>query len=65
LISESNSPSRAKLLVEAMSKAKDGVKEIPPLPKGNAFGGKTTLVDGASNEFRVEQLSSELKQLKL
>jgi hypothetical protein len=38
---------------------------IPPPPKGNAFGGKTTPVDGASRDFRVEQLSSDLKQLKL
>jgi hypothetical protein len=48
-----------------MSKAGDGVEEIPPPPKGDAFGGKATPVDGASKDSRVEQLSSELKQLKL
>jgi hypothetical protein len=48
-----------------MSKAGEGVEDIPPLPKGDASHGKTTAVDGASKDSRVEQLSSELKQLKL
>jgi hypothetical protein len=48
-----------------MSKAGDGVEEIPPPPKGDASGGKITSVDGASKDSCVEQLSSELKQLKL
>jgi hypothetical protein len=39
------------------------VKTAPP--KGVAFGGKTTPIDKASKDSRVEQLSSELKQLKL
>jgi hypothetical protein len=47
-----------------MSKVGDGVEEIPPPPKGDASGGKTTPVDGASRDSHVEQLSSELKQLK-
>jgi hypothetical protein len=38
--------------------------EIPP-PKGDAPGGKNTTIDGASKDSRVEQLSFELKQLKL
>jgi hypothetical protein len=44
-----------------MSKAKDGVSEVPPPPKGDASGGKSTPFDGASRDSRVEQLSSELK----
>jgi hypothetical protein len=48
-----------------MSKAKEGVEEIPPPPKGDASGGKATPIDGASRDFRVEQLSFELKKLKL
>jgi hypothetical protein len=48
-----------------MSKARDGVSEAPPQPKGDASDGKTTPIDGASRDSRVEQLSSELKQLKL
>jgi hypothetical protein len=40
------------------------VEEIPPLPKGDGSGGKTTPVDGASRDSCVEQLSSKLKQLK-
>jgi hypothetical protein len=51
------------LLGEAMFKAGDEVQVI--LPKGNSSGGKTTPVDGASKDSGVEQLSSELKQLKL
>jgi hypothetical protein len=34
-------------------------------PKGDASGVNTTLIDGASRDFRVEQLFSELKQLKV
>jgi hypothetical protein len=41
------------------------VEEIPPPPKCDASSGKTTPIDGASKDSRVEQLSSELKQLKL
>jgi hypothetical protein len=44
-----------------MSKVGDGVSEVPPLPKGDASGGKTTPIDGASRYSCVEQLSSELK----
>jgi hypothetical protein len=46
-----------------MSKAGDQVQVVPP--KGHGSGGKTTPVDGASKDSHVEQLSSELKQLKL
>jgi hypothetical protein len=46
-----------------MSKAGDGVEIIPS--KGNGSDGKTTPVDGTPKGSRVEQLSSELKQLKL
>jgi hypothetical protein len=46
-------------------KAGDGVEEIRPPPKGDASGGKATPVDGALKDSYVEQLSSELKQLKL
>jgi hypothetical protein len=46
-----------------MSKAGDEVQIIPP--KGDGSDGKTTPVDGASMDSRVEQLSSNLKQLKL
>jgi hypothetical protein len=39
---------------------------IPPLPKGDASnGGKGTPIDGASKDSHMEQLSTELKQLKL
>jgi hypothetical protein len=48
-----------------MSKPGEGVEEIPPPPKGDGSNGKTTPVDGTSRDSRVEQLSSELKQLKL
>jgi hypothetical protein len=48
-----------------MSKAGDDVSEVPPPPKGDASGGKTTHIDGASRDSCMEQLSSELKQLKL
>jgi hypothetical protein len=47
-----------------MSKDGEGVEEIPPPPKGDASGGKTSPINGASKDSRVEQLSSELKQLK-
>jgi hypothetical protein len=46
-----------------MSKDRDNV-EIPP-PKGDASGGKTTPINGTPKGSRVEQLSFELKQLKL
>jgi hypothetical protein len=46
-----------------MSKAGDEGQVIPP--KGDGSGGKTTPIDGASIDSHVEQLSSELKQLKL
>jgi hypothetical protein len=38
----------------------------PPPPKGDASsGGKRTPIDGASKDSHMEQLSFELKQLKL
>jgi hypothetical protein len=46
-----------------MSKVRDNV-EIPP-PKGDASSGKTTPIDGTPKGSHVEQLSSELMQLKL
>jgi hypothetical protein len=46
-----------------MSKVGDNV-EIPP-PKGDASSGKTTPIDGTPKGSHVEQLSSELMQLKL
>jgi hypothetical protein len=46
-----------------MSKVGDEVQVIPP--KGDSSDGKTSPIDGASKDSRVEQLSSELKQLKL
>jgi hypothetical protein len=46
-----------------MSKEWENVETTPP--KGDAFGGKTTPIDEASKDSHVEQLSSELKQLKL
>jgi hypothetical protein len=46
-----------------MSKAGDEVQVIPP--KGDGSNGKTTPIDGALKDSRVEQLSSELKQLKV
>jgi hypothetical protein len=49
-----------------MTKGRDGDKELPPSPsKGNGSRGKTTPIDGTPKDSRVEQLSSELKQLKL
>jgi hypothetical protein len=48
-----------------MSKAEDGVEEISPPPNGDASDGKTTPIDGTSRDSHVEQLSFELKQLKL
>jgi hypothetical protein len=49
-----------------MSKAGDNEKEIPPSPpKGDASGGKTIPVVSTPKGLRVEQLSSELMQLKL
>jgi hypothetical protein len=41
-----------------MSKARDEVHVIPP--KGDGSGGKTTPIDGASKDSRVEKISSEL-----
>jgi hypothetical protein len=49
-----------------MLKARDIEEEIPPPPpKGDASGGKTIPIVGTPMGSRVEQLSSELKQLKL
>jgi hypothetical protein len=48
-----------------MSKAGEGVEEIPPPPKGDGSGGMSTPTNGTLKDSRVEQLSSELKQLKL
>jgi hypothetical protein len=48
-----------------MLKAGDGVEEIPPPPKGDGSGGKSTPANSILKGSRVEQLSSELKQLKL
>jgi hypothetical protein len=48
-----------------MSKPGDGVEEILPPPKGDDSNGKITPVDRTSRDSRMEQLSSELKQLKL
>jgi hypothetical protein len=49
-----------------MSKAGDNVDEVPPPPpKGDTFGGKTSPIVGTPNGSQVEQLSSELMQLKL
>jgi hypothetical protein len=48
-----------------MSKARDGVEGIPPPPKSDVSNGKTTPIDGASRDSHMEQLSYELKQLKL
>jgi hypothetical protein len=48
-----------------MLKAREGEHEIPPPPKGDGSGAKTTLVDGTPKDSRVEQLSSVLEQLKL
>jgi hypothetical protein len=41
------------------------VVEFPPPPKGDGSGGKSTPTNGTPKGSRVEQLSSELKQLKL
>jgi hypothetical protein len=49
-----------------MSKARDDVDEVPPPPpKGDASGGKITPIVDTPKGSRVEQLSSELMQLKL
>jgi hypothetical protein len=48
-----------------MSKNGEGEHEIPPPPKGDGNGGKTTPVGEASKDSRMEQLSFEFKQLKL
>jgi hypothetical protein len=49
-----------------MSNAGDNEEEISsPPPKGDASCGKTTPVVGTPKGLRVEQLSSELMQLKL
>jgi hypothetical protein len=44
-----------------MSKAGDSVDEVPPSPKGDASTRKTTPIDGALRDSRLEQFSSELK----
>jgi hypothetical protein len=41
------------------------VEEIPPPPMGDGSNEKTTPIDGTSRDSRVEQLSFDLKQLKL
>jgi hypothetical protein len=41
------------------------VVEFPPPPKGDGSGGKSTPTNGTPKGSRVEQLSSELKHLKL
>jgi hypothetical protein len=41
-----------------MLKAVDDVSEVPPLPKGDASGVKTTHIDRASRDSHIEQLSS-------
>jgi hypothetical protein len=46
-----------------MSKVGDEVEVLPP--KGDGSGGKNTPKDGTPKVLRVEQLSSELKKLKL
>jgi hypothetical protein len=46
-----------------MLKAKDNVEVLPP--KGDASSGKTTPIGDTPKGSRVEQLSSELMQLKL
>jgi hypothetical protein len=48
-----------------MLKAGDGVEEIPPPPKEDGSSGKSTPANGILKGSSVEQLSSELKQLKL
>jgi hypothetical protein len=49
-----------------MSNARDNEEEIPPPPpKGDASGGKTTPTVGTPKGLQVEQLSSELMQLKV
>jgi hypothetical protein len=53
------------LLGEAMPKTGEGEHDLPPPPKGNGTGGKTTPIDEASKNPHMEQLSSEFKQLKL
>jgi hypothetical protein len=46
-----------------MSKARDEVKVLPP--KGDGSGGKNSPKDDTPKGSRVEELSSELMQLKL
>jgi hypothetical protein len=46
-----------------MSKTKDDVDIISP--KGDGSGGKTTPNNGTPKSFQMEELSSELRQLKL
>jgi hypothetical protein len=48
-----------------MSKSREGVEETPPPSKGDGSGGKSTPTNGTLKGSHVEQLSSELKQLKL
>jgi hypothetical protein len=48
-----------------MSKPREDVEEIPPPSKGDGSNGKITPVNRTSKDSQVEQLSSELKQLKL
>jgi hypothetical protein len=46
-------------------KAEEGEEEIPPLLKGDGSCGRSTPTNGTPKGSRVEQLSSELKQLQL
>jgi hypothetical protein len=48
-----------------MLKAGECEHEIPPPSKGDGSGGKTTPINGTPKGSHVEQLSSELNQLKL
>jgi hypothetical protein len=48
-----------------MSKTGEGEHDLPSPPKGDGSVGKTTLINEASKNPCMEQLSSKLKQLKL
>jgi hypothetical protein len=41
-----------------MSKVGEGVEEIPPPPKGDASGGRTTPVDGSSKDCNLCAMSN-------
>jgi hypothetical protein len=63
LVSEPNSPLKSLITWRGDVEEKEQCG-IPP-PKGNASGGKATPIDGTSKDSRVDQLSSELKQIRL